>query len=125
MDDIRLTPADVVEKPEPDEHAEPGPPEVEAGPVIRTGVFRAVVDAAGGQLTYVELTEDEVADAAMERSAIASVRATRATAVDAARATDLSIVQEAAAKDPAYAALARLVGIDPVGNVVVEVDPVT
>jgi hypothetical protein len=115
MDEIRPTPADVVEKPKPDEHAEPGPPEVEAVPTVGTGVFRAELDSATGATAYVELTEDEVADAAMERAAIASVRADRAAAaaadVDAkaaSRDADLAIVQEAAAKDPAWAAVLRL-----------------
>lgn len=107
-----IDPTPIVDGP-PDEHAEPGPPEVEAMPIVGTGVFRAVVDAADGELSYVELSEDEVADAAMERSAIAATRADRAAAIDDARAADLAIVQEAAAKDPAIAALIRLLGVDP------------
>jgi hypothetical protein len=105
MDDV-VRPVDP-----PDEHAEPGPPEVEAVPVAGTGIFRAELDSVTGATTYVELSEDEVADAAVERSALATTRTTRAAAADAARSADLSVVQAAAVKDPAFAALARVAGL--------------
>lgn len=112
MDELDLAP--IVEGP-PDEHAEPGPPEIEAVPIVGTGVFRAELDSTTGATTYVELTEDEVADAAAERAGVAAVRAGRVAALamaDAARDADVVLVQERAKTDREFAALARLAGIE-------------
>jgi hypothetical protein len=87
--------------------------------------MRSVFDCATGRHELVELGAAEqqaLADAQLARVAM---RAEALAAVEGPRAADLEIVRAAAANDPAFAALARLVGIDPVGNVVVGVDEVT
>lgn len=97
---------------EPDEIAEPGPPEVEAPPIYHSGVFKCVVDCDTGETRSVELTEDEVADAAAERSSIKGQRETVSATETAAREADLTLVVERAKTDPDFAALARLAGVD-------------
>jgi hypothetical protein len=99
-----------------DEHAEPGPPEVEAPPVASgTGVVRYVVDCATGEQKAIELSEAEAvevqakqADQAARRASLEQDRAAAAVA----READVELVRERAKTDADFAALARLAGIE-------------
>lgn len=76
--------------------------------------MRATFDCTTGQQLDVPSTPEEEQTLEIAQLERAAVRA--AARVDAAREGDLAIVRAAAVKDPAFAALARLIGLDPVGN---------
>lgn len=110
-------PSDEEPKPEPppapDEHAEPGPPEVPAEPApAREARVRAVLDCTTGESKAVPLTEDEEDAAIAEREATRTERTEREVAVKASRDSDLEVVRAKAVEDPAFAALARVLGVD-------------